>query len=230
MQLIVTSDGNSQSNSTAFGVRSKFRKTIHPAQHPTQTKFCSDPNCISPECGLLKKTPVATSVITGARAAKNQAKNNVTSRVRLDEKYAERRALIKLANQEPNFARVCGVFFAKEMPGSSPAARCAHQCKRPTKPARTPSLAATPRCARQAKPPTPGEAKKTIYPAKQERSTHRYTCKSSSQFLNKQAKALQQSHTKADNEQRKVIFKTSCRNEIQDKNTAFRPYILLKQL
>jgi hypothetical protein len=39
--------------------------------------------------------------ITGARAAKNQAKNNVTSRVRLDEKYVERRALFKLAKQTP---------------------------------------------------------------------------------------------------------------------------------
>jgi hypothetical protein len=36
----------------------------------------------------------------------NQAKNNVTSRIRLDEKYAERRAVQKPVNQTSKFARV----------------------------------------------------------------------------------------------------------------------------
>jgi hypothetical protein len=39
--------------------------------------------------------------LTEARAVPNQAKNNVTSRVRLDEKYAERRALFNVANRTP---------------------------------------------------------------------------------------------------------------------------------
>jgi hypothetical protein len=52
-----------------------------------------------------------------------QAKNNVTSRVRLDEKYAERRALAMLANQKPQFARVFGVFLQRDarLESSSPA-------------------------------------------------------------------------------------------------------------
>jgi hypothetical protein len=60
--------------------------------------------------------------LSEARAAKNQAKNNVTSRVRLDEKYAERLALFKLANQKPQFARVFGVFLQRDarLESSSP--------------------------------------------------------------------------------------------------------------
>jgi hypothetical protein len=52
--------------------------------------------------------------LTETRAAPNQAKNNVTSRVRLDEKYAARRALLKLTNQKTQFARVCGVFLQRD--------------------------------------------------------------------------------------------------------------------
>jgi hypothetical protein len=44
----------------------------------------------------------------------NPAKNNVTSRVRLDEKYAARRALTISATQMPQFARVCGVFLQRD--------------------------------------------------------------------------------------------------------------------
>jgi hypothetical protein len=51
---------------------------------------------------------------TETRAVPNQAKNNVTSRVRLDEKYYDRRALFKLANQKPQFARVFGVFLQRD--------------------------------------------------------------------------------------------------------------------
>jgi hypothetical protein len=54
---------------------------------------------------------------TETRAVQNQAKNNVTSRVRLDEKYYDRRAVQKLAKPQQKFVRVFGVFFAKEMPG-----------------------------------------------------------------------------------------------------------------
>ena len=61
----------------------------------------------------------------------NPAKNNVTGRVRLDEKYAARRALTILVKPKTHFARICGVFFAKEMPGSSPAHRRARQAKQP---------------------------------------------------------------------------------------------------
>jgi actin-related protein len=49
-----------------------------------------------------------------ARAVANQAKNNVTSRVRLDEKYVERRAVQKLAKQPSTFARVFGVFLQRD--------------------------------------------------------------------------------------------------------------------
>ncbi len=52
--------------------------------------------------------------VTGTRAVKNQAKNNVTSRVRLDEKYAARRALLKVARQRPQFACVCGIFLQRD--------------------------------------------------------------------------------------------------------------------
>ncbi len=45
----------------------------------------------------VHKTPVVTSSVTSSRAAKNQAKKNVTSRVRLDEKYYDRRAVQKQA-------------------------------------------------------------------------------------------------------------------------------------
>ena len=43
-----------------------------------------------------------------------QAKNNVTSRVRLDEKYVARRALLKVVHQRPQFARVCVVFLQRD--------------------------------------------------------------------------------------------------------------------
>jgi hypothetical protein len=67
--------------------------------------------------------------LTGARAAEKaqsqqphnrsagcsiQAKNNVTSRVRLDEKYAERRAVQKPIKPQQNFARVFGVFLQRD--------------------------------------------------------------------------------------------------------------------
>jgi hypothetical protein len=56
----------------------------------------------------------------------------VTSRVRLDEKYYDRRAVQKLAKPQQKFARIFGVFFAKEMPGSSPALRKYRWLKKPT--------------------------------------------------------------------------------------------------
>jgi hypothetical protein len=42
------------------------------------------------------------------------SKEHVTSRVRLDEKYAERRAVQKSANQPSTFARVFGVFLQRD--------------------------------------------------------------------------------------------------------------------
>ncbi len=66
-----------------------------------------------PKHGLLK-TANRIKPMTETRAAPNQAKNNVTSRVRLDEKYAARRALLKVAHQKPQFARVCEVFLQRD--------------------------------------------------------------------------------------------------------------------
>ena len=86
---------------------------MHPARHPTQTKFCSDPNCISPARGLLKKRQSYQSN-NRSTGCPNQAKNNVTSRVRLDEKYVARRALRMLVNPKPQFARVCVVFLQRD--------------------------------------------------------------------------------------------------------------------
>ena len=77
------------------------------------------------------------SYLTGERAVKktsilathnrragcsNQAKNSVTSRARLDEKYYDRRALTKLANQKPQFERIFGVFLQRDarLESSSP--------------------------------------------------------------------------------------------------------------
>ncbi len=49
----------------------------------------------------------------GARAVKNQAKNNVTSRVRLDEKYYYRRAVQKLAKYNA-ISRVFSEYFSRK--------------------------------------------------------------------------------------------------------------------
>ena len=53
-------------------------------------------------------------ISTDARAVSNQAKNNVTSRVRLDEKYVARRALTILVKQRYQFARDCGIFLQRD--------------------------------------------------------------------------------------------------------------------
>jgi hypothetical protein len=55
-----------------------------------------------------------SSNLTETRAVPNQAKNNVTSRVRLDEKYVARRALLKVVSQRLQFARVCEVFLQRD--------------------------------------------------------------------------------------------------------------------
>jgi hypothetical protein len=52
--------------------------------------------------------------LTETRAVLNQTKNNVTSRVRLDEKYVERRAVQEQAQQPSTFARVFGVFLQRD--------------------------------------------------------------------------------------------------------------------
>jgi hypothetical protein len=70
-----------------------------------------------------------SSNLTETRAVPNQAKNNVTSRVRLDEKYVARRALLKVVCQRLQFARVCEVFLQRD-------ARLESNC-----PVRTPSQA-----------------------------------------------------------------------------------------
>jgi hypothetical protein len=88
--------------------------------------------------------------LTETRAIPNQAKNNVTSRVRLDEKYAERRAVQKPANQNPKFARVFGVFLQRDarLESSFPARMLSQETSSPEIPlAQRP----TQRSARQAK-------------------------------------------------------------------------------
>ena len=81
----------------------------------------------------------------------NHAKNNVTSRVRLDEKYAARRALLKAVHQGPQFARVCGIFLQRDarLESSAPA-RTLSQTTNSTKGTLSQTTNSTKRTPRQA--------------------------------------------------------------------------------
>jgi hypothetical protein len=101
----------------------KIQEASAPGATPNPNEILLLPQLRPTEARAVQKNANRYQHITSARAVKNQAKNNVTSRVRLDEKYAERRALAILANQKPQSARVFGVFLQRDarLESSSPA-------------------------------------------------------------------------------------------------------------
>ena len=74
--------------------------------------------------------------ISPKRGLFNPRKEQCDESGRLDEKYAERRAVQKIACYNL-ISSVFSEYFYSEMPGSSLATRGASETKRPTKPTRT---------------------------------------------------------------------------------------------
>ena len=77
-------------------------------------EYFEPPTQVNPAQPAMQLIVLASSVgFSSARAVTNQAKNHVTSRVRLDEKYAARRALMKAACQNLS-SRVFAEYFSRK--------------------------------------------------------------------------------------------------------------------
>jgi hypothetical protein len=63
-------------------------------------------NSLALHLPVARPDPIAQLNRMRCACCLNQAKNNVTSRIRLDDKYAERRAVQKSVKQISNFPRV----------------------------------------------------------------------------------------------------------------------------